>query len=160
MRAPNLQRSFWFPLLMLAAFAVYAADTPKEATFGKGKAGGPTLTRDQLRACLTQQTQAQQLDAELAKIQAGLNGDKAALVKSGETLAEQGNALDRTKPELVDAYNEQVLARDKAIDDLQARGAQFNTRVEAAKAQREALAKACDGRSYFETDAIAIEKGK
>ena len=160
MRHPNnLRRKLLIPML-LAACAAHAADKPQEATFGKGKAGGALLTREQLRACLSQQAQAQQLDAELAKLQAGLNTEKAALVKSGETLAEQGNALDRTKPELVEAYNEQVLARDKAIDELQARGAQFNTRVEAAKAQREALAKSCDGRSYLESDAMAIEKGK
>lgn len=160
MCSPNFIRAVLISLLFAAGAVVQAADKPKEATFGKGKANGATLTRDQLRACLAQQTQVQQTDVELAKVQVGLNSDKAALVKSGETLAEQGNALDRTKPELVDAYNEQVLARDKAIDDLQARGAQFNSRVEAAKARREAFAKACEGRSYFETDAIAIEKGK
>lgn len=145
---------------LLAAGTSHAADKPKEAFFGKGKAGGPVLTREQLRQCLTQQTQVKNEEAELVKLQTGLNTDKAAIVRSGEVLTEQGAALDRSKPELVTAYNELVLARDKAIDDLQARGAQFNDRSGAAGVQREAFAKACEGRSYNESDEIAIQKGK
>ena len=145
---------------LLAGATVHAADKPKESSFGKARASGPTLTREQLRQCLAQQSQVKELDAELAKLQTTLLSDKAAIVRSGEVLTEQGAALDRSKPEAVTAYNELVLARDKAIDELQARGAQFNTRVGEAQAQREAFAKACDGRSYFETDEIAIQKGK
>lgn len=146
--------------VLLSAGAAHAADKPKEASFGKGKAGGAVLTRDQLRQCLTQQAQVKNEEAELVKLQAGLNTEKAAVIRSGEVLAEQGNTLDRSKPELVSAYNEQVLARDKAIDELQARGAQFNERAGAAGVQREAFAKACEGRSYNESDEIAIQKGK
>jgi CRP-like cAMP-binding protein len=145
---------------LLVAGAGHAADKPKEATFGKGKASGPVLTREQLRQCLAQQAQVKDQEAELVRLQAGLNTDKALIVRSGEVLSEQGAALDRTKPELVSAYNEQVLARDKAIDELQARGAQFNERAGAANLQREAFAKACEGRTYNESDEIAIQKGK
>ncbi|MEO8806016.1 MAG: hypothetical protein ABI433_08035 [Burkholderiaceae bacterium] len=145
---------------LLGGAAGHAADKPKESSFGKTKASGPTLTREQLRQCRAQQSQVKEIDAELAKLQTTLLSDKAAIVRSGELLTEQGAALDRSKPEAVTAYNELVLARDKAIDELQARGAQFNTRVGEAQAQREAFAKACDGRSYFETDEMAIQKGK
>lgn len=156
---PTLKYALLIAALLVTA-AGHAADKPKESSFGKGKASGPTLTREQLRQCLTQQSQVKDRDAELARLQAALNTDKAAIVRSGEVLTEQGAALDRTKPEDVTAYNELVLARDKAIDELQARGVQFNTRVGEAQAQREAFAKACDGRSFFETDEIAIQKGK
>ncbi|MEO8059604.1 MAG: hypothetical protein ABI671_14915 [Burkholderiales bacterium] len=145
---------------LLAATAGQAADKAKESSFGKGKAGGPTLTREQLRQCLSQQSQLKEVDTDLAKLQATLASDKAAIVRSGEVLTEQGAALDRSQPEAVTAYNELVLARNEAIGELQARGAQFNTRVGDAQAQHEAFAKACDGRSYFETDGIAIQKGK
>ncbi|MEQ1684165.1 MAG: hypothetical protein ABL916_10985 [Burkholderiaceae bacterium] len=145
---------------LLVTGAAQAADKPKEVTFGKGKTSGPVLTREQLRQCLTQQAQVKNEEAELVKLQTGLNTDKAAIMKSGEVLTEQGAALDRTKPELVTAYNELVLARDKAIDELQARGAQFNERAGAAGVQREAFAKACEGRTYNEIDEIAIQKGK
>lgn len=145
---------------LFVAGAAHSADKPKEASFGKGKASGPVLTREQLRQCLTQQTQVRNEESELVRLQTSLNTDKAAIVRSGEVLAEQGAALDRSKPELVTAYNELVLARDKAIDELQARGAQFNERAGAAGVQREAFARACEGRSYNETDEIAIQKGK
>ncbi len=161
---PTMFNATLKPLLLactlLVAGAAHSADKPKEVTFGKGKASGPVLTRDQLRQCLTQQAQVKNEEAELVKLQNGLNADKAAIVRSGEVLGEQGAALDRSKPELVTAYNEQVLARDKAIDELQARGAQFNERAGAAGVQREAFAKACEGRTYNEIDEIAIQKGK
>ena len=159
MQIQTLKRTLWITLL-LAAAAGHAADKPKEATFGKGKASGPILTREQLRQCLSQQPQVQQQQAELAKQQATLNTDKADIVRLGEVLKEQLGALDSTQPDLVAAYNEKAEARDKAIDDLQARLAQFNTRVEAANVQREAYVKACEGRNYFEDDEIAIRKGK
>jgi hypothetical protein len=145
---------------LLVIGAVQAADKPKEPTFGKGKASGPVLTREQLRQCLTQQAQVKNEEAELVKLQTGLNTDKAAIMKSGEVLTEQGTTLDRSKPELVTAYNELVQVREKAIDDLQARGTQFNERAGAAGVQRETFAKACEGRSYNESDEIAIQKGK
>lgn len=138
----------------LVALALLAASA------GNAEATGPTLTREQLHQCLTQQSQLKEVDSELAKVQATLGSDKAAIVRSGEALAEQGAVLDRGKPEAVTAYNELVQARDKAIDELQARVAQFNTRVGEAQAQRESVAKACGGRSYFEADALAIPKGK
>lgn len=156
---PTLKHALLLGALLVTG-AVQAADKPKEASFGKGKASGPVLTREQLRQCLTQQAQVKNEEAELVRLQNGLNTDKAAIVRSGETLTEQGAALDRSKPELVTAYNELVLARDKAIDELQARGAQFNERAGTAGAQREAFARACEGRSYNETDEIAIQKGK
>ncbi len=159
MFCPTLKHALLAAALLVGG-ATQAADKPKEASFGKAKAGGPTLTREQLRQCLSQQSQLKEFDAELAKQQAALVSDKASIVRSGEVLAEQGAALDRTQPDAVTAYNERVLARDKAIDELQARGAQFNTRVGEAQTQRETFAKACDGRSYFETDEIAIQKGK
>ena len=159
MLIPTLKHALLACALVVSATG-HAVDKPKESSFGKTKASGPTLTREQLRQCLTQQSQVKELDAELARQQATLASDKAAIVRSGEVLAEQGAALDRTQPEAVTAYNERVLARDKAIDDLQARGVQFNARVGEAQTQREAFAKACDGRSFFETDEIAIQKGK
>ncbi len=159
MLKPTLKRALLVSALLLAATG-HAADKPKEATFGKGKASGPLLSREQLRQCLSQQAQVKEQEVELVKLQAALNSDKTAILRSGETLTEQGAGLDRTQPEAVTAYNERVLARDKAIDELQARGAQFNERAAAANAQREAFAKACEGRSYNEIDEIAIQKGK
>ena len=145
---------------LLAGAAVQAADKPKEAAFGKGKGAGAFLTREQLRGCLNQQPRNGQQDAELVKDQAALTDTQAEIARLGITLKDQLAALDRSNAEAVSAYNAQAAERDKLIDDYEARVTQFNTRVEAAKADREAFAKACDNRRYFEEDETAIKKGR
>jgi hypothetical protein len=140
--------------------ALHAADKPKESGFGKGKATGAMLTREQLRACLAQQSRVAHQDGEMVAEQAALNTAKAEILRSGAELKEQLAVLDRTSPDAVSAYNERAAARDKSLDDYQARVPAFNSRVEAVKAEREAFGKACDNRRYFEDDEIAIRKGK
>jgi hypothetical protein len=145
---------------LLAGAAVHAADKPKEAAFGKGKGAGAYLTLEQLRGCLKQQSRAGQNDAELVKEQATLADTQAEIARLATVLKEQLPALDRSNAEAVAAYNAQAAARDKLIDAYEASVTQFNTRVEAAKADREAFAKACDNRRYFEEDETAIKKGR
>jgi hypothetical protein len=147
-------------LLAAAVTAGHAADKPKESSFGKGKATGAFLTKDQLRVCLTQQARLAQQDAAMLKDQAELTAIKAELVRGGSELKEQLAALDRTNQEAVNAYNERSIERDKSIDDYEARVPQFNSRVEAARTEREAFATSCDNRRFFEEDEIAIRKGK
>ena len=146
--------------LLAAAFATLAADKPKEASLGNGKGSGAYLTREQLRSCLLQQGRLAQQDQDMLKEQSGLAAEKAAFERSGAELKEQLAALDRTSPEAVIAYNERSVARDKGIDEYEARVPRFNERVEATKAEREVFGRACDSRRYFEEDEIAIRKGK
>ena len=146
--------------LLAAAFATLAADKPKEASLGNGKGSGAYLTREQLRSCLLQQGRLAQQDQDMLKEQSGLAAEKAAFERSGAELKEQLAALDRTSPEAVIAYNERSVARDKGIDEYEARVPRFNERVEATKAEREVFGRACDTRRYFEEDEIAIRKGK
>ena len=165
MPAFTLPRTFANALLVAALFGVaatlaHAADTPKEASFGKGKASGAYLTREQLRVCLAQQSRLTQQDAEMVKEQSAIGVAKAEIDRSGVELTEQLAALDRTSPEAVNAYNERAAVRDKNIDDYEARVPRFNDRVAAARAEREAFGKGCDNRRYFEDDEIAIRKGK
>jgi hypothetical protein len=144
----------------LAVTSSLGADKPKESGFGKGKATGAFLNRDQLRVCLSQQARLAQQDDAMLKEQAELAALKAELVRSGTELKEQLAALDRTNPEAVNAYNEKSIERDKSIDAYEARVPKFNSRVEAAKPEREAFAAGCDNRRFFEEDEIAIRKGK
>ena len=145
---------------LLIAVSSHAADKPKEATFGGGKGGGAFLTRNQLRDCMAQQAKVKQTQAEMLEMQDKLNADKTDIGKTGETLKADLEALDRTSPEAVDAYNERAVARDKRIDDYQQQVDQFNGRVDKARSEREAFSKACENRRYFEDDEIAIRKGK
>jgi len=145
---------------LLIAISSHAADKPKEATFGGGKGGGAFLTKNQLRDCIAQQAKVKQTSADMQAMQDKLNADKADIGKTGETLKADLEALDRTSPEAVSAYNERAVARDKRIDEYQQQVDQFNGRVDAVRAEREAFSKACENRRYFEDDEIAIRKGK
>ena len=147
-------------LAMLAACCAQAADKPKEASFGKGKAAGAFLTKEQLRSCLNQQSGVAQLDATVLKEQAALTELKAEIARRADSLKEQLAALDRSSEAAVVDYNAQAEARDKMIDNYQARVTASNTGVESAKVRRQAFAAACDNRRYFEEDEIAIKKGR
>ena len=145
---------------LLIAMSSHAADKPKEASFGGGKGTGSFLTRNQLRDCMAQQAKVKQTQAEMMAMQEKLNADKAEIGKTGETLKADLEALDRTSPEAVNAYNERAVARDKKIDEYQQQVDQFNGRVDGVRAEREAFSKACENRRYFEDDEAAIRKGK
>lgn len=161
MRTPTHRTALLLTLILLTTGAVHAADKPKkQGTLGTGKAVGAYLTRDQLRACLAQHDRATQVDADLKQEQAALADLKAQIASSGDALKLQLDVVDRASADAVAAYNEQAQARDKEIDDYQARVTAFNARVEARQAEREAYAKNCDNRRYFEEDEIAIKKGK
>ena len=161
MRTPTHRGALLLTLILLTAGTGHAADKPKkQGAFGTGKAVGAYLTRDQLRACMTQRDRATQVDAELKQEQAALADLKAQIADSGDALKLQLDVVDRASADAVAAYNEQAQARDKEIDDYQARVTAFNARVEARQAERDAFAKNCDNRRYFEEDEIAIKKGK
>ena len=147
-------------LVLLATCAAQAADKPREAAFGKGKGAGAFLNREQLRACLSQQSRMAQQDADLLKEQAAVSDVQAVIARRGDALKEQLVNLDRSSAEAVAAYNGEAQTRDKLIDDYEARVTQYNSRVEAGKAEREAFAKSCDNRRYFEDDETAIKKGR
>ena len=146
-------------LTLLAAPAAFAADKPKkEGAFGKG--GGAFLTRDQLRVCLSLKTRTTPQDDALAKEQTALAALKDEIGRSGDALKARLEALDRTNAEAVTAYNDAAQGRDKQIDDYQARVTAFNAQVEAGKTDREAYAKGCENRRFFEDDEIALKKSK
>lgn len=147
-------------LALLAACATQAADKPKEAAFGTGKGSGAFLSREQLRACLSQQARMTQQDADLLQEQSAISALPAVIARRGDALKEQLATLDRTSADAVAAYNVEAQARDKMIDDYEARVTQHNSRVEAGKVEREAFAKTCDNRRYFEDDETAIKKGR
>jgi len=146
-------------LCLLAAGTGQAADKPKkEGSFGQGS--GAMLTKEQLRSCLTQKAHLAQQDDDLLKEQTALAAAKDEVARSGEALKAQLETVDRTSADAVAAYNDQAQARDKQIDDYQARVTAFNARVDASKGEREAFGKTCSNRRFLEDDEIAIKKGK
>ena len=157
----SLINAAFVALGLLLANPGVAADAPKKSSsFGGGKPTGAVLTREQLRACLAQQAQVAQVDEQQPKDKAELATRQDELVRSGEALKATLEGLDRSNADAVAAYNEQAQARDQQIDAYQARVDAFNTRVEAQRNEREAFAKGCENRRYFEDDETAIKKGR
>jgi hypothetical protein len=146
-------------LTLLASTAVPAADKPKkEGAFGKG--GGAMLTKEQLRNCIALKARVAQQDDDLTKEQTTLVATKGEIGRAGDALKGKLETLDRSNAEAVAAYNDESQGRDKQIDDYQARVTAFNARVETNNGDRDAYAKACENRRFFEEDEIAIKKGK
>jgi len=136
-------------ITLIVTGAAFAADKPKkEGAFGKG--GGAMLTKEQLRSCMNQKAKVAQQEEDLTREQAALATTKGEIGRSGEALKAGLETLDRTNAEAVAAYNDQAQARVTA----------FNGRVEAGQADREAYAKGCENRRFFEEDELAIKKGK
>jgi hypothetical protein len=140
--------------------ATAADDKPKAASFGKGKAKGPLLTRAELRQCFEQQKRIGDLSQEVGKLKASLDNDKAEVLKLSAALKEQVATLDKTNEEAVNAYNQQARTLDKRVDDYNAGTPVFNTKVDALEAERGVFAKACDNRNYDERDEIMLKRGK
>ena len=144
----------------LTAPLIATAQKVKESSFGKSKAGGPLLTRAQLRDCLAQKESLRVQGEQTLALQAEFERDKAEIQRLGSVLKEELAVLDRSNAESVEQYNAKAVARDKSIDDLEARAPAHNLRVQNLNAAREAFARACENRRFDETDEIAIKKEK
>ena len=136
-----------------------AADAkPREGSLGKGS--GPLMTREQLRQCLAEQERLKQEGAAAAQAQGVLAKDRADIDRLGAELEADKASLDRTSQAAVDGYNERARARDKRVADYVAAAPLFNQRVDTLDAAKEAYAKDCASRRYFEDDYDAIKAGK
>ena len=144
----------------LAAPLIATAQKVKESSFGKGKASGPLLSRAQLRECLAQKESLRVQGEQTLALQAQFERDKAEIQRLGSVLKDELAVLDRSNPDAVDQYNTKAVARDKSIDDFEARAQAHNLRVQNLNVEREAFARACENRRFDETDEIAIKKEK
>ena len=138
-----------------------AAEPAQQGSFGvKSKAGGPLLTRAELRDCMSRDRKVRSLGDDMVKLQAEMDKEKTEVTRVGAALKEQLDALDRSNAEAVNAYNEQALAFDKRVDAYNAGTPAFNAKVDALKSERQAFAKGCENRRFDEKDEIAIRNGK
>lgn len=149
---------------LLLAPAVFAADPPGRAGprvsgFG-AKAGGPLLTRNELRACLQRQERIRVETQSVGRDRGAIEAAQAELLRSGDEIKAELAALDRTNVEAVEKYVARAQARDKRIDEHTAAADAFNARVGALQAEREAFSAACDNRRYDEADENAIRAGR
>jgi hypothetical protein len=153
--------AFAFACASVLIASAHAADPPKQGSFGvKSKAGGPLLTRAELRECMARDERVRTQTDETVKLQAQMEQEKAEVTRLGATLKAQLDTLDRTSAEAVNAYNEQARAFDQRVDAYNGGTPAFNAKVEALKREREAFVKGCENRRFDEKDEIAIRNGK
>lgn len=133
---------------------------PREGSLGKGKSGGPVLTREQLRQCMTEQERLRVETADVVAAQRALDADKAELTRLAEALKTQLETLDRSSQQAVDGYNAEATRRTKMVESYQAAAPLFNDRVDKLDAAKETWTKDCADRRYREDDFDLIKAGK
>ncbi len=124
------------------------AATPKTATLGGGSgSGGPLLTREELRACMKQQTELGTRRSALEEQSKQLQQDKAAVLAEADALKAERAKIESARTAVSD-----INARQSA---LSARVAQWNER---AKALTESGRRPSTGESRaLERDRLALQ---
>lgn len=142
--------------------AASAPSAPAAGTSLKvgGKASGKRLTRDELRACLKQESELKTTGAQLEQAQATLDGERAEIQRLGATLEAERAQVDATSEAAVNAYNEKVKARLALVDAHNARLPAFNAQADQLDALRRSFTSGCADRPYDEADYFAIQRGK
>jgi hypothetical protein len=140
--------------------AVAANDKLRLGMFGSGKPVGPLLSRSELRECLALRGRIKTGNESATADREQLEKEKAELLRQGEELKAQFEALDRTSVEALEQHRANALARDKAIEAFEARTGEFNARVLAIAEDRAGFSRRCDNRRFDELDEIAIRNGK
>ncbi|TXC66321.1 hypothetical protein FSC37_11860 [Piscinibacter aquaticus] len=144
----------------LASPVQAASDKLRIGIFGSGKGAGPLLTRAELRECPAIEAKVVEATPAAARDREQLEKEKAELIRQGDALKAELETLDRTSAEAIETYRAKVLARDKAIDEFDARSDAFNARVGALDADRAAFRQRCDNRRFDQADEAAIRKAK
>ena len=137
-----------------------ASDKLRIGIFGSGKGTGPLLTRAELRECLAIEAKVVEGTQLATRERDQLEKEKAELIRQGEVLKREFDALDKTSMEALQAHRDKELARDKAIDEFEARSASFNGRVGALDAERNSFKQRCDNRRFDQADEAALRKGR
>lgn len=148
------------PALLLPLAAGAIDGKLKIGVFGSGKGSGPLLTRAELRECLALNQAIRGRNEAMIKERDQIEKDKADQLREAEEMKAALDALDRSDPVAVEAIKARGVARDKALDELDAKIQAFNERVETLKGQRTRFAEHCDDRRFDQDDAAAIRAGK
>jgi hypothetical protein len=118
------------------------------------------LTRDELRACMDQDTRLKGARQDLADQRTALDKDQADIEAENQAMKQALEALDRTSEPAVQAYQARVAANDQRIDAFNARLKPFNTAATALREDEMAYTKNCAGRPFEERDELAIKRSK
>jgi len=143
-------------LLVLPA---HAADKPSATPAAKSNPDA-ILTQAQLRECMAQKDRLRAESDAAVKSKAAIDALKAEIASSGSALADEAASLDRSKADVVAAYNAKVEARNAQVDSFKAKADAYNKDVEGMQATQEAYAKSCENRRYDDRDLSDLQKKK
>jgi hypothetical protein len=127
------------------------------AGLGAGaKTAGPTLTRDELRACIALQNsinrEADVIDLESARMEQ----EKNRLDNYSALIDIQRIGLDSYNPYAVDAFNGMVRSHRLMVSNYNAKSLHFNQRVLTQNAGVLQFNSTCAGKAYYESDMQAV----
>lgn len=118
------------------------------------------LTRDELRACMAQNTRNKAQRQELVDQRAAMDKEEATIQDESQALKQALETLDRTSEPAVQAYQARVAANDQLIDTYNGRLQPFNTAAAALREEELAYGRNCAGRPFEERDELAVKRGK
>ena len=118
------------------------------------------LTREELRACMAQETRLKGLREDLTRQHAALDKDQADIQRETQALKQALETLDRTSEPAVQAHQARAAANDQLIDGYNAKVPAFNAAGTALHDEEVSYAKNCAGRSFEEGDELAIKRAK
>lgn len=143
-----------------AKSAAPAKAAKREGTIGGGTGSGPFLSKDELRACMTEQDRMKKETTDVVATQQQLAKDRAEIDRLTAELDAERPKVDVSNKEAVDAFNARLQDKGKKVSDYQATAQAFNQRVDKLDADDKAFAKSCKDRRYFEDEYDAIKAGK
>jgi hypothetical protein len=150
-------------VLALAAPA-FGADAPKGGNTlslgGKAPGGGPLLTRDQLRSCLSQQAALRTQGSDAQREQSELDASRQEIARLETELQAERGTVDATNEGAVAAFNaklEQLKAKTEAFNG---KLPVVNGRIDEYNAVQAKWQNDCGNRRYDEADYFAVQRGK
>jgi chromosome segregation ATPase len=99
-----------------------APPASKTATLGKGTAGGPLLTREELRVCLAQEPSIRTRLAEIEANRAKLDAEKATIAADQQSLRAERSPIDELKTQ-ADALAARIKAYGARVESWNQRSA-------------------------------------
>jgi len=150
-------------LLALAAPA-FGADAPKGGNTlslgGKAPAGGPLLTREQLRTCLGQQAALRTQGSDAQREQSELDASRQEIARLEAELQAERGTVDATNEGAVDAFNAKLGQLKGKTEAFNEKLPVVNGRIDEYNAAQAKWQGDCGNRRYDEADYFAIQRGK
>ena len=141
-------------LLLAAVVPASAGSHPAKAD----KPLPPSLSRDELRACMKEEDSLQQRHDALEKAHAEHDAQLADALAEALTLSEQMRNIDKYDAAAVDEYNRRTKRRNDKVDALNKQADAMNGETQVLQGENADYTKRCVARPFLRSDEDAILK--